>query len=473
MDRVYPGLPVPSPEGPLPIVPTALARSLPSALAPLARGVRLPLSPPIRRRLRALALAATVVGILVMAALGLAASTLKDLAEAEARASATLLTSYLGKDLEGLSDDQIRAAVADFSRTTGLGIHWFRMAEDGLWTTASSQVSDLPSASHICGQCHQGAETVEGPISWTETVRGRGEVVYTVHLLDPTGTHSLPEGTGQGFILVEQDIPFHGAAFRRLALAWVALGLLALALFSLPTFRSPPEAPRETPLPPSQASLLRTARQATLGEFASVAIQELKDPMNAIALNLQMASRALSKLDPEHSRTATPRVEAASDALDRLNRVVERMRDLGQPRGAPRHPMDLRRALQGALDLLAASDRVQLEGAHQELLVLGQEDALWQLFASLLGCAMEHAGEDGRVHITVQSDTTRHVVTLHCRSGSLPPPDEARMQASHLGCLMAGRIAAEHGGKVEKKVEDEVNLGYVVHLPAAAAGSAP
>ena len=119
----------------------------------------------------------------------------------------------------------------------------------------------------------------------------------------------------------------------------------------------------------------------------------------------------------------------------------------------------------GYTELLRTASRPSPSGAtlcvdlsSAPLLVLGDRDALQQLFAKLLANAAQAVGSGGRIDVTATADAGLVVVTADDDGPGITPEDltrvrepffSTRSEGTGLGLAIADRIAAAHHAKLQ------------------------
>lgn len=98
-----------------------------------------------------------------------------------------------------------------------------------------------------------------------------------------------------------------------------------------------------------QADLIRLARISALDEMGLALAHELNQPLTAIMLYLQAASREAEREQPD-SRAAIILDKARKEA-QRASAIIQRMRQLGEKRAPERRPSDLNAIIEDAVEL--------------------------------------------------------------------------------------------------------------------------
>lgn len=196
--------------------------------------------------------------------------------------------------------------------------------------------------------------------------------------------------------------------------------------------------------------------------FVSDAAHELRSPLTALTLQLQLLRRA-----PDDAARAAA-IAALGAGIDRAGRLVEQL--LALARAEPGAPL----AMEDGLDLhelvrAAVADTValaQARGTSIELLteapvhVRGNAAALTMLVRNLADNAVRHSPPGGRVELRVFMDAGVPVLQVDDNGPGIPAEDRARVFArfyrrasddaagSGLGLAIVHSVAQRHGAAV-------------------------
>jgi signal transduction histidine kinase len=224
--------------------------------------------------------------------------------------------------------------------------------------------------------------------------------------------------------------------------------------------------------------LARQESLAAVGQFAATLAHEVRNPLTAIRVDLQIAEDEL----PEGSAGRQAQERALHEVMRLNDTVSDTLRLARSPSGSS--IVDLRRVLQ---DSVAAADPVFEQHAGRLDLNLGQDrlhldgdaGALEQLFLNLLQNAAQALDTGGRASLNVELADEGDTVVVSIGDDGPGMTDEVldqifeplfstRPDGTGLGLTIARRIATAHGG--ELTLESAPGSGTVVRvsLPLAA-----
>ena len=212
-----------------------------------------------------------------------------------------------------------------------------------------------------------------------------------------------------------------------------------------------------------QRELERKARTseklAAVGTLAAGLAHEIRNPLNAAGLQLSLLSRRIGKLPEDERGNLEQPLELVRAELSRLNSLLGDFLAFARPREYARYPIDLSALIARVTEFeaqSAAAGGKQLRPAIAPAVsVLGDADALHQVFVNLLKNALEAART--RVDVRVRVDRDRAVVEFQDDGPGIPQEVLARLfepfyttkpQGTGLGLAIVHTIVTSHGGEV-------------------------
>lgn len=231
-------------------------------------------------------------------------------------------------------------------------------------------------------------------------------------------------------------------------------------------------------------SLGRTMRElanreslAAVGQFAAALAHEVRNPLTAIRVDLQIAEDEL----PEGSPGRQAQERALRDVM-RLNETVSDTLRLAKTGTFGSSPIDLSQPIRAAV--AAAGPIFDQHRAHLDvdlgqtpLIVHGDSGALEQVILNLLQNSAQALDPDGRARLSASLEDSRVKVLLQDDGAGMTPEVlsqvfeplfSTRPEGTGLGLTIARRIVDAHGGQIS--FESVTGSGTLVRvwLPAAA-----
>jgi signal transduction histidine kinase len=223
---------------------------------------------------------------------------------------------------------------------------------------------------------------------------------------------------------------------------------------------------------------LQTAdRLAAISRVSSGVAHEVKNPLNAILLHVEVARSKLSRGDTDIGQ----QMEIVSREILRLDRVVKTFLDFTRPVELNAKNISVRDLLAEVAELA----RPQAESSHIDLQVAPDDDVevrvdhdlIQQALLNLVMNAIEVMPEGGRLRL----ESANHEDTAEIRISDTGPgiPPELRdkifrlyfttkKEGSGIGLAMAFRIVQLHDGTIDFTSEPGKGTTFSVRLPFAA-----
>jgi signal transduction histidine kinase len=211
---------------------------------------------------------------------------------------------------------------------------------------------------------------------------------------------------------------------------------------------------------------------ATVGEFASELSHEVRNPLTAMRLDLQLVQEAAG--DAAIARSVLPRVLLQ---IDRLDRAVTGALRVSRGASIDRQAVDLASIIEAARR--AAEPEFHQRGAtlttprrsDPPIELDGDADALQQLFLNLLINAAHALPAGGSALVTAEQRANTIHVTIADDGAGMSEPQIANLDKPYrsskrngngLGLKIARRIVASHGGTM--MLESTLGVGTTVRV---------
>jgi signal transduction histidine kinase len=164
-------------------------------------------------------------------------------------------------------------------------------------------------------------------------------------------------------------------------------------------------------------------RMSASGRLTRGVAHEVKNPINAIVLHLQLLQSKLQQVDPDTRR----HMDVIGNELHRLDRVVQILVDFTRPRDLHLEEIDLRRLLDDVI-LLATPDAEQhgvaitRDFAADPLYVKVDTDFMKQAFVNVVLNGVQSMPQGGVLGISTRRDEHGSIITeIHDQGGGIPP----------------------------------------------------
>jgi len=218
---------------------------------------------------------------------------------------------------------------------------------------------------------------------------------------------------------------------------------------------------------------------AAIGRLTSGVGHEVKNPINAIVVHLELLKNKLG----EGSGPAVRHLEVIDAEIHRLDRVVQTLVDFSRPVELQLREQDLRQVIGDVLALATeelSTRNVTLESSMPSNPVVANVDSdlLKQAVINVIQNGAQAMPDGGRLRVMLEEDRKSAVLRIADEGTGIP--DEIRDKifdlyfttksgGSGIGLAMTYRVLQLHHGSVE--VQSNVNRGteFVFRIPLAAA----
>jgi nitrogen fixation/metabolism regulation signal transduction histidine kinase len=238
-----------------------------------------------------------------------------------------------------------------------------------------------------------------------------------------------------------------------------------------------------------EVRLAGAEKRAEIGHLASGLAHEIKNPLNALSLGLDVLRRRHRPIDEAAAAEYGARIEALREEINRLAILINNFLAYGRPLTltfAPTELADLVRHTLSDLAETAVQAHVTIEEDIPETVPLLRADAnllkssIWNLVQNGIQ-AMERHGGLLRVSVSAESGIEesgrRLVLSVEDGGPGIPEADLPRLFDPYfskkeggvgLGLAMVKRIVEEHGGTVTagQRVDGRSGALFRVSLPA-------
>jgi signal transduction histidine kinase len=227
-----------------------------------------------------------------------------------------------------------------------------------------------------------------------------------------------------------------------------------------------------------ETELELSRRMAAIGRLTAGVGHEVKNPINAIVVHLELLK---NKLGGDQA-PATRHLEVIDAEIHRLDRVVQTLVDFSRPVELRLHEQDLRTVIG---DVLALADEelstrnVKLEGRlpSHALVVNVDADLLKQAAINVILNGAQSMPNGGSLRVSVEEDRKMAVVRITDEGTGIPPEIREKIfdlyfttksGGSGIGLAMTYRILQLHHGSID--VQSKVGRGteFSLRIPLAA-----
>jgi signal transduction histidine kinase len=204
-------------------------------------------------------------------------------------------------------------------------------------------------------------------------------------------------------------------------------------------------------------------RLAAIGKLTAGVGHEVKNPINAMVVHLELLRGKLVAGGREAFGGAQRHVDILSGEMQRLDRVVQTLADFSRPMELHLREHDLRQVVEVVVDLTAAEMEehgvvVRVEAPHETMTVRADAELMQQALLNLLLNGMQAMRAGGEIRIRMQRDHQFAVVEVIDEGEGIPVDLLPRIfelyfttkpKGSGIGLAMTYRILQLHGGAMD------------------------
>jgi signal transduction histidine kinase len=233
-------------------------------------------------------------------------------------------------------------------------------------------------------------------------------------------------------------------------------------------------------------------RLAAIGRITAGVGHEVKNPINAMVLHLELLRGKLAN-DADGSRGAQRHVEILASEMQRLDRVVQTLADFSRPMELRLRVFDLRDVVATVAELTSvqmreAGVRMVVDAPREPLLVHVDSDLMRQALLNLVLNGMQAMPDGGVVQVTLRREQHLAAIEVADQGTGIEPELLPRIfelyfttkkSGSGIGLAMTYRILQMHGGALDVRSNANMNLPdhgsvFTLRLPIAVlSGSVP
>ncbi|MEO8735438.1 MAG: ATP-binding protein [Edaphobacter sp.] len=227
-------------------------------------------------------------------------------------------------------------------------------------------------------------------------------------------------------------------------------------------------------------------RLAAIGRLTAGVGHEVKNPINAMVVHLELLRGKLEAGDASGLVGAQRHVDILAGEMQRLDRVVQTLADFSRPMELHLREQDLRQVVGAVTELTAAEmqeNKVQvaLETPPEPVMVRVDGELVRQALLNLMLNGMQAMTSGGKMRVTIRREHSYAVVEVADEGEGIPPELLPRIfelyfttkaKGSGIGLAMTYRILQMHGGAMDVRSNadsssPERGTTFTLRLPIA------
>ncbi len=224
-----------------------------------------------------------------------------------------------------------------------------------------------------------------------------------------------------------------------------------------------------------ESELELSRRLAAIGRLTSGVGHEVKNPINAIVVHLELLR---NKLDGSDER-AMRHLEIIQSEIQRLDRVVQTLVDFSRPVELQLKEQDLRSVVSSVLQLASAeletrSVRVYSLLPPNPVVANIDSDLMKQALLNIVLNGGQAMADGGALEVRLTADSRMASITVRDEGEGIPDDVRPKIfdlyfttkkEGSGIGLAMAYRILQLHNGEIDVQSQPGIGTTFVLHLP--------
>jgi signal transduction histidine kinase len=229
-------------------------------------------------------------------------------------------------------------------------------------------------------------------------------------------------------------------------------------------------------------------RLAAIGSLTAGVGHEVKNPINAMVVHLELLRSKLAAVGAETAGGAYRHLDILTGEMQRLDRVVQTLADFSRPMELKLREHDLRQVVGAVIELTAAEMEengvhVSVDAPADPVVVRVDAELIRQALLNLLLNGMQAMPEGGMMRVVLHRDHQFAVVEIQDEGIGIPAPLLPRIfelyfttkpKGSGIGLAMTYRILQLHGGALDVRSNADPNAHdrgttFTLRLPIATA----
>ena len=220
-------------------------------------------------------------------------------------------------------------------------------------------------------------------------------------------------------------------------------------------------------------------RLSASGRLTRGVAHEVKNPINAIVLHLQLLRNKLAHQEPDTRR----HMDIIDSEIRRLDRVVQTLVDFTRPRDLHLEEVDLRRLMEDVAQLAAPDAEqhgvtIERHMAEQRLLIKVDMDLMKQALLNVVINGVQAMPQGGLLTISARRENNAVVAEIRDEGGGIPLDMHDKIfelyfstkkDGSGIGLAQTYQILQWHYGSVDFESTQGIGTVFRFHIPAAGA----
>jgi two-component system sensor histidine kinase HydH len=231
----------------------------------------------------------------------------------------------------------------------------------------------------------------------------------------------------------------------------------------------------------AHSGMMQMERFSIMGTVAAGVAHEIKNPLNAIVIYLELLKKELTKEKPESAKMAE-KLNVIEQEIERLSDMATEFLSYSNVGSLETSPIDLRLLLTQVLRFIGYQAKEQNVTIHRSLArslpeVSVNHKQMKQVFINIILNALQAMPESGKLRVTLEKSKGRKDflqisfrdtgdgIPAEIQSHIFEPFYTTRKGGTGLGLSFVDKVIKEHGGEVEIKSERGQGTEVILYVP--------
>ncbi|HVW77671.1 MAG TPA: ATP-binding protein [Alloacidobacterium sp.] len=224
-----------------------------------------------------------------------------------------------------------------------------------------------------------------------------------------------------------------------------------------------------------ESELELSRRMAAIGQLTSGVGHEVKNPINAIVVHLELLRNKMNAPDSPAIR----HLDVIQNEIQRLDRVVQTLVDFSRPVELRLHDQDLRTIVNSVLALASVeletrNVRVINELPAHPIVAKIDADLMRQALLNVVLNGAQAMGQGGNLHVSLTEDTRWALLSIADQGEGIPDDIRSKIfnlyfttkkDGSGIGLAMTYRIVQLHNGQLDVKSQMGQGTTFILKIP--------
>ena len=218
-------------------------------------------------------------------------------------------------------------------------------------------------------------------------------------------------------------------------------------------------------------------RLSASGRLTRGVAHEVKNPINAIVLHLQLLRNKLAEQEPDTRR----HMDIIDSEIRRLDRVVQTLVDFTRPRDLRLEEVDLRRLMEEVAQLAAPDAEqhgvtIERHVAEERLPIKADVDLMKQAILNVVLNGVQSMPQGGLLTISARRESNAVIAEVRDQGGGIPQDMHDKIfelyfttkkDGSGIGLAQTYQVLQWHYGSVDFESTEGTGTVFRFHIPAA------